>query len=166
MLKYLTPFAADDRERIFRFFALFSRCEYALKREGFFRPGRHHNEALADWNAFANELAPKLAVQADAPFTSAQGYLLAHPPRQQVVVAGEVRWEVNPRRGHETDAQYLLRVVRDVRNNLFHGGKYPHPYGAVEEIARDRTLIEAATTVLERCLLLHDAVRGTSEAAP
>ena len=78
-------------------------------------------------------------------------------------LAGVCQEVWNPRRCRETDAQYLLRVVRDVRNNLFHGGKYPASYGSVEEIARDGTLVDAATTVLERCLVLHDKVRAAFE---
>ncbi len=36
-----------------------------------------------------------------------------------------MRWEKNSKSNGESDERYLLRLVRDVRNNLFHGGKVP-----------------------------------------
>ena len=42
---------------------------------------------------------------------------------------------------------YLFRVVKDVRNNLLHDGKFAE--GPAPELARDRQLIDHAIAVLE-----------------
>jgi hypothetical protein len=36
-----------------------------------------------------------------------------------------------------------------VRNSLFHGGKYPYPFGPVVDVARNRQLLESSIAVLE-----------------
>ena len=41
----------EDRDLVFRFFAVFSRFEYALKRSGFLK---YQERAEADWDAYAN----------------------------------------------------------------------------------------------------------------
>lgn len=75
-----------------------------------------------------------------------------------------MEWRANPRctrRNEEIEAVYLFRVVRDVRNNLFHGGKF----GDVppEELERDRCLIDSATIVLESALAMDDEIREAFE---
>jgi hypothetical protein len=127
MSDYAGSFASEDRERIFRFFALFSRTEYALKRRWAPKPGKY-GVAWADWAEFAKVVEPELS-RIESECGAERAYLRDHPPLQQVVKNGALEWRSNPKRGKkESDAGYLLRVIRDVRNNLFHGGK-----------ARDRT---------------------------
>ena len=120
--EYLTRFDATDRDRVFRFFAVFSRAECALKRSGFLHTGSH-GQAEPDWNRYSDNIASGLAAIDDTAFVEQKGYLLSHPPERQVPDGHDVKWAPNPRRTDETDARYLLRVVRDVRNNLFHGGQ-------------------------------------------
>ncbi len=146
MPDYIARFEDEDQRRVFRFLALFARWECALKRSEYVRGGGH-GEASADWGRFADDVAGAIGGIAVEGYTAARDYLLNHPPRQQCVVGRGVQWRPNPRRADESDARYLLRVVRDVRNNLFHGGKYLG--GPVEELARDRQLIDSATRVLE-----------------
>src|SRR5262245_29857854 len=112
-LHYLRAFESEDRDRIWGFLALFSRFEYALTRQGFFKKGRN-GEALVDWSAFADELAPRLEAQIDTDFRAAREYLLVHPPKREMVKDGGVEWESNPRRPRETHVQHLLRVICDV----------------------------------------------------
>lgn len=45
-----------------------------------------------------------------------------------------------------SDEQYVIELLKTVRNNLFHGGKYPD--GPVEEIARNREILRASLVVL------------------
>jgi hypothetical protein len=53
----------------------------------------------------------------------------------------------------ETEVQYLLRLVRDVRNNLFHGGKYPESQGGPIDgnTLRNKRLLQACLTILDTC---------------
>jgi len=116
---------AGDDELVLDFFVDFSRFECALKRAGFVKPGSS-GSASPDWNRFAAMLSAKLSLITDAEFTHAKRFLLLEPPRKQMFVAPRsMRWDANSKRSGESETQYLLRLVRDVRNNLFHGGKYP-----------------------------------------
>jgi hypothetical protein len=160
MPDYLASFPREDRHRVFRFLALFARWEAALKRSEFARAGRH-GQAEADWNLYADTVSGPLAALAGAEYVAAREYLLNNPPRRQQLEGKAIRWEPNPRRDGETDGRYLLRVVRDVRNNLFHGGKYQD--GPVAEPARDRRLVDSAISVLEACVDLEPRIRAVFE---
>src|SRR5438876_6901888 len=48
----------------------------------------------------------------------------------------------------------------------FHGGKYPHPLEPMDDVARNRRLLEAAITVLSQCLELSEPVRDCTGRRP
>ncbi len=157
---YVGSFDPEDRERVFRLLALFARCECALKRSGFVRPGSH-GQAEADWDVYADSISTRLAGLDAADYVEARDNLLSNPPMRLCLDNHQLSWLPNPRRERETDASYLLRVVRDVRNNLFHGGKYES--GQVTELVRDRLLIESAIVVLEASADLNESIRTVFE---
>ncbi len=117
---------------MFEFFAFFSRFEYALKRAGFLKNG---DKAEPCWDRFANSVRNRLFTKADSEFQAGREYLMRKPPDTQVVVNGGLGWRSTPKGDGESDEQYLLRLVRIVRNNLFHGGKYPYPLCSVPDSA-------------------------------
>jgi len=161
MPDYMSGFTDEDRERLFRFLVLFARWECALKRNQFARKGSY-DRAEADWDAFADTVTGSLAAVNAPGFTLARTYLLNNPPKQQCFENDQIRWRDNPRRECEReDARYLFRVIRDVRNNLFHGGKYQD--GRIEDLARDRQLVDSATTVLEAAVKLNAGIRQVFE---
>lgn len=162
MPDYVTLFEPEDQQRVFRFLALFARWECALKRSHFARAGAHR-QAEADWNAFADTVAGALDGVQVANYATARDHMLSNPPRRQCLEDGQLRWRPNPRRANESDARYLFRVVKDVRNNLFHGGKYQG--GPFHELARDRRLIDSATQVLEAMIDLDPRIRQVFEEA-
>jgi hypothetical protein len=135
-----------DREWLLRFFVLFSRFEFALKRTG--RLEARSSRAKPDWNTFAAALNIETIRDGAAPEVShAIAFLIEHPPMSQVKVGGGLGWAAHP---PVTDAAGLISCIKAVRNNLFHGGKYP--MGPVYEPARDGQLLRACLLVLERCL--------------
>jgi hypothetical protein len=71
-----------------------------------------------------------------------------------VVAGNQLQWQPTVQGPGETDERFLLRLVGTVRNNLFHGGKYPYPFGPVPDVARNQQLLESAIAVLERCLAI------------
>lgn len=147
----------DNDELVVQFFVTFSRFEYALKRAGYVK-GSHY--ASADWNSFAKKkLETKIASVQNPEFIKAKAFLLDAPPQKQIVVNNNhMRWQNNLKRHEEGDAEYVLRLVRDVRNNLFHGGKYPD--GIVsEQSLRNTDLLQACLVILAECLLLDDDVK-------
>jgi len=152
----IDSFENEDRERVFRFFALVSRWECALKRSDFAKRGSR-DQAEPDWNKFADSVETNLDGLNEAKYTSNRDFLLKHPPDRQCLEHGRIEWQCNPRREKETDGRYLFRVIRDVRNNLFHGGKYQS--GPAEELARDRELLDSAIAVLEECINLNAQIR-------
>lgn len=156
MFGYPASFSAADRQRVFGFLALFSRWECALKHSGFARAGGF-GQAEADWRAFVTAHAAAIAALNDAAFVAARHLLTATPPKREELTVTGVTWVPNPRRAAESDGDYLLRVVRDVRNNLFHGGKFNG--GPEPELARDRNLIDGATVVLETVAALNPNIR-------
>src|SRR5204862_4830126 len=100
----------------------FSRFECAMKRSGFLKSDRFGG-AKPDWTKFSASLGGHLSTSSDPKFQAARVNLLSAPPKRQVVIDDrEIGWADNLRRSNETDDEHLLRLVRTVRNNLFHGG--------------------------------------------
>lgn len=131
------------------FFAVFSRFEYARKRAGYVRCGRH-GQAEADWDCFACRLGDEFLCRLGA------STLRDHPPKRQVLMDGKLEWEKTCAINSTKD---LFLAVRRVRNNLFHGGKYPS--GPVPEASRDKELLEEATRILDLALNACSNIRGT-----
>src|SRR5205807_2200481 len=108
--------------------------EYALKREGFLRTG-HRNAAEPDWDSFGRQVESSVDRDPAHPFSRGLEQLRALRPKRQVVHGHELAWERLEQQSQDSDAVYGLRLLKTVRNNLFHGGKYPD--GSVAEVARD-----------------------------
>lgn len=120
------------------FFVAFARCEYALKRGAFVRAGRN-DSAEPDWDALARSLGSTFfdEVKSKAPT------IVADPPKRQVLENGMLDWRSPP---SPQNTQELLLAVRRLRNNLFHGGKFP--FAPIDEPARNDILLTEALTVL------------------
>lgn len=137
-----------DKELLLEFVLAFSRFEYSLKRAGFLKSSR---EAIPDWESFAGTMQGQLEF-ADPSLREAVQTLESAPPRKQVRTAeGQLGWQETSKSDGEAREAFLLRMVRIVRNNLFHGGKFPHPIGPVVDPARDAKLIAASLCVLAEC---------------
>jgi len=160
--KLIQSLTGGNYEIVWQFFVTFSRFEYALKRAGFVK-GDNHGNALPDWGKFARErLDARIADTTDTEFTKARSYLLQEPPQRQIFVESNksMQWRANSKRGSEGEGEYLLRLVRDTRNNLFHGGKYPAPDGPVnDQTLRNSQLLQACLTILKKCRSLDGDVK-------
>lgn len=136
-----------DRALVFMFFMEFSRFEYAMKRSGFLKPGTR--SARPDWQALAESLTGRLLHTSHEPFEIGVRELCRRPPRQQIVLPdGTLGWKELQRNSEDTFEAYVIQLMKTVRNNLFHGGKFPHPEGSLSDIIEDRVLIESALEVL------------------
>lgn len=160
--KLIESIAGEDGELVLNFFATFSAFECALKRTGFVKCGPY-NSAEPDWTAFAQAVKTQLAKKVETTFTESKKYLVRNPPMKQMFTKSSsgagVNWEKNSKRENETEEEYLLRLVRDVRNNLFHGGKYPYSGAdlSAHEL-RNRKLLEACITILSQCCSLNNEI--------
>jgi hypothetical protein len=131
------------------FFVFFARFEYALKREGMLKGSDRRAEA--DWDCYVKRARHLFEPNTSTSMRASVDYLLAHPPEKQVVHSGELRRAAVTKDVSESNASYILRLVRTVRNNLFHGGKFPDPCGEIADTSRDRSLLRHALTILEEC---------------
>lgn len=156
----LHSLTGDDGDIVLRFFVIFSRFEYALKQSGFVKTGGY-DSAMPDWDTFADKISNGLGDDSlDLAFIDARARLFHTPPQKQTVTTrgGSLHWRKNIQGPTESDARYLLRLVRDVRNNLFHGGKYPD--GIIsDQSLRNKVLLQDCLTVLETCLSLDTEVK-------
>lgn len=141
------------------FLGVFSRLEYALKATIYGTENEGRVEAC--WDRFANDIDEAFRQIAHDEFKAAVDYLLGQPPRKQVRREGALTFQEQTVDKNQTIAQQILLMVRTVRNNLFHGGKYL-PVGEIET-GRNEVLVSHSLEVLRRCIYLNEAVRQSCE---
>jgi len=156
-----------NSELLLEFFLVFSRFEYALKYCGYFvkqpeRPERPPS-AEADWDTFAASLRTVFDSTKSDELQEACRYLLESPPNKQVILNDALAWETVTRDPAISDFEFLVRAIRIVRNNLFHGGKYNLELHETTE--RTEKLLRSAIVVLHECLVLAPNVRQAYEEA-
>lgn len=143
-----------DEGLLLEFFLTFSRFEYALKVTGKFkRHQRSKNKirrAEPDWDTFSRGLRDSFDANATPDLAQACEYLSDNPPNQQVIINESIGWQTPTKGEGEADVQFLLRMVRTVRNNLFHGGK--HNIEMHEDTQRIELLLRDSLIVLYACL--------------
>src|SRR5436190_334559 len=101
----------------YRYFAMFSRFEFALKELPTFLKD-NKGSAEANWEAFENSLKGKFSTVQDADFQTAVAFLKTHPPRKQVVAPGGIHadWKDVVQDRSASDEQFILRSIRRIRN--------------------------------------------------
>ena len=141
------------------FFRLFSRFEYALKVTKYLKSTK---DAEPDWTKFAIQIHNTFEqlTDSDLDLMNAVNFILNAPPKKQVNNNGQVDWKTSsPDSENQTDL--LLKYVRRIRNNLFHGGKFN---GRWFEPQRSGPLINAGIKILYTCLKIkkkvYDAYHG------
>jgi hypothetical protein len=135
-------------ELVFEFMWKFSAFECAMKRLDCYSPRDKDGPVSANWDLYAKRLKE---IQAVCPptFLEAAHALVKLAPKQQTVTNGRLGWSPVARGAGESYARFALRLVCTVRNNLFHGGKYPD--GHALDVARNKALLTAALAVLTEC---------------
>lgn len=138
------------------FLAVFSRLEYALKTRGYVRGD--DKEAETWWDKFANDLDHKFNENQNEDLQKAIKYLLEESPKKLILESGgQLKFVTSPPDKKQTTLNQVLLMVRRVRNNLFHGGKYFQD--GREEQNRNPQLVQYSLIVLRACIQLHEAVR-------
>jgi hypothetical protein len=135
---------------IFEFFMVYSRFEFTLKQFKEFR--KKDSRAVANWPAFANAIQAKFFPSQSSELMEAYEYYLKYPPGVQIVRNGHLAWKANEKKENETEFAWVIRSIGTVRNNLFHGGKFPWDY------IRDTTLLSNGLIILHACLRLNGKV--------
>jgi hypothetical protein len=146
-----------DRNLLLEFFLCFARFENALKTTEFFK--RHPEpkdarfpSAEPDWDRYAVSLRGTFDSNRNGELSNASWYLLNSPPNRQVIVNAAVAWETQVRDPSVPEIDFLLRMARTVRNNLFHGGKHNNDVHELPE--RTEALLMNSMIILRECLRL------------
>lgn len=131
-----------DRELVFKFFITFSLFEYALKEVGFRQPVKN-DDAQPDWDSFARAISGEFDAQVSPELSTAVEYFFRHPTQKQVVREDHLTFIQTRRPNKISDTEWLSILIRRVRNNLFHGGKFRY------DRHRDTLLIQFSIVILE-----------------
>jgi hypothetical protein len=148
-----------DRQLAWHFFIFFSRFEYALKRDQrYLKPGI--GDAEPNWDRFASDHNKDFFPESLSELKEAVEYFITAPPRKQLRAASIMSWS-EPQKYDEKEPLliWLLRMIRCIRNNLFHGGKFP--LIPISDPSRDRELLLKAMVILKASLTLDAAVEHT-----
>ncbi len=146
-----------NREDVLDFFWRFSVFECALKRAGFLRENQNRSIAEPDWERFGESLKGRFDPEPIPGFGGAVERLRKLSPHSQVVEDGQLRWRPVNQGSGEPEEKYVIRLLKTVRNNLFHGGKYPD--GPIAEVSRNREILGAAISVLRGLYELHPGIK-------
>lgn len=136
------------------FFREFSRFEYGLKAGGFLLV-RRKDEPEANWDEFAKAVKQTFEKPPSKKFSAAVAYFMKNPPKKQVVKDNALQWENDA--SQDSGALRVLVLVRRVRNNLFHGGKFNGQGWFSPE--RSEELLRHGTVILRSLIRAHPDVR-------
>lgn len=149
---------SSDRALAWYFFIFFARFEYALKRDPRYLMAGI-GDACPNWDKFGSEHNSSFQPYSKPDLAAAVEYFLAEPPRKQLREGSVMSWSKPQHHdGKEPQLIWLLRMIRCVRNNLFHGGKFP--LISVSDPSRDQALLLKAMTILTAALSLDKDVEA------
>lgn len=115
-------------------------------------------DAKPNWDGFASHVNAQFPVNDDQ-VAAAVAFYSAAPPRRQVRFNGALDWSAPEARvGNEPVLIWLLRAIRVVRNNLFHGGKFPQ--FIFNDPSRNGALLRHAIVILAAALTLDARVNA------
>ena len=106
---------------MFDFFITFARFECALKASKYLKTNRGYVEA--DWKKFSESISESFNSNFSGDIKHAVDYILKNPPAKQVIKDDVLDWEEKQSTA-ETDVEKLVFYIKNVRNNMFHGGKF------------------------------------------
>jgi hypothetical protein len=155
--KFKNSITIEGTELIFDFFISFSRFECALKASNEFANATD-KKVEANWDKFANSIAETFNPTADDELKVAVDYILGEPPKIQAMINGVLGWRERVFNNSHSTTMRLCQHIRDMRNNLFHGGKFNGTYQP--EISRNHKLLKSAITVLDNWLNLNSQVKS------
>lgn len=125
----------------FDFFYWFSRFEFCLKEYGYLKYDKPCANAEPGWDKFVNEHA-----DAYNPSDEAKELLAAAPERQIVLANSTLDWRPVGLLDCKTDLAKVVRSIKTIRNNLFHGGK--HGAAGWDNPVRTQLLLVSSKAVL------------------
>lgn len=154
ILKYNSE---EDKVIVYDFFITYSRIEFALKNAGYVKSDKWDN-AIPDWQKFAEEMNNSfqllLSNKTNTFLFESSDFMFNNPPKHLKFKLDNLTWE----RGKENNDRSLyglLTIIKNVRNNLFHGSKRLQ----FKEYSKDYSLILSSIVILNQCVNLDSRVK-------
>ena len=145
-----------DEGLVFDFFWTFTTIECAMKHAGIFKTREGSDAIEANWEQFETDLV-NYGTERSLKFRQAARTLQQFRIQRLALIDNKPAWRPVERR-QMGEVQFTLYLLRLVRNNLFHGGKYE--FGApADQVERDTDIIRAALSVLDQCFEHHPRVK-------
>lgn len=138
--------STDLRELAFDFFFWFSRFEFALKENSFLRNSAVGSRAEPGWNSFVGRYEGHYAL------TNAGATLIRENPRRQMVGPHGLEFQDVGFDDQPSELGTVVRLLKTVRNNLFHGGK--HGADRWDDPNRTKELLTLSITLLNELAAL------------
>jgi hypothetical protein len=152
------------KDLAFEVLSVFSLFEYGLKKIGYRTAGRK-NIAEVDWETWYKENENAVIQPHGENFSSHLQYLTSRPAKKQVLDdQDEIVWKtINVRQDEKDKVAKLAQLVKAVRNNFFHGGKYFRE--EIEEPIRDERLLRSSSTILRAIIEMNPKLKSAVQEA-
>lgn len=154
--KYKQTISEEGQLLINEFFVTSSRFECALKTTITYAVG-NANRVDPNWDRYIADIRSNFNKTKSKELQEASDFLLQNPPRKQTLDNGSLSWTDRVFQNNEPEINKLSLHIRDIRNNLFHGGKFNGIYE--RDISRNYKLINAALIVLNEFIVLNQEVQ-------
>ncbi|MBW2741603.1 MAG: hypothetical protein JRE64_22795 [Deltaproteobacteria bacterium] len=147
------------KDLVFNFFISFAKFEFALKMAGFSKG--NGKRVSPDWDVFAK--ATSFDKKTNKKLEEAVDYFMLNPPWKQVLIDGGMAWDSSMPNNGLSEIEKVLLLVRRVRNNLFHGGKFNIEVHEKKE--RTEKLLQSSLIILKACLALDEGIQNNFQQA-
>lgn len=137
-----------------KLFRIFARFEFALKMAGY--ASMSGRLVKIHWRDFAVSQQVGPAFLAELQAAGICPLMLTDPPKAERIIDGV--YSFDDQTANPSNVGELFEMVRRVRNNLFHGGKYFD-----DDMERSRLLVEEAIEILLLACERHDEVKARFE---
>jgi hypothetical protein len=141
-------------ELITEFFISFARFECALKEGGFTNGGA--NRVVPNWGRFVSNIRSKYYLSKSQQINDAVNYITGKPPKIQILIGGSLTRRNRIFSSGDDEITKLKLSICDIRNNLFHGGKFQGIYE--EDVSRNYMPLKHSITILNYWLTLNTTV--------
>ena len=146
----------EGQNLINEFFVIFSRFESALKASGF--ANGNAEKVNPNWDTFTASIRDSFDnANRTESVSNAIEYISNHSPRIQNCENGQLGWRDRIFLQNDPLINKLSLSIRDIRNNLFHGGKFNGVFQ--EDVSRNYILLEHSIEILNHWLNLSIPVK-------
>lgn len=140
----------------FVFFKKFSLTENILLKKGYAKLNQDGMVIGLKWEEYALSNNPIQRLIDNGECKDQIEYLCKHPPKklQQKQQQQDYTFVwVESNSNHDINALNLVKALKQLRNNLFHGAKYKN--GVYSDLARTEKLLECGNSVIDELLKRH-----------